>query len=199
MKNKYIALLMTASLSLLSACGGGSSTTASTTPAADYSAIWQAIIDHPDQAMEVAPTFFFDQPSCMPTPDSVGTMLVSATCLEQLYEAAFCQLNASQGITLSSTQCQANIAYIKSQSGSGNFDLLAKPILNNPLGVTGVLFQKVTYSTTVPLPAGDRTFAVSGGLILPQGITGDKVKGVITYFHATAFNKSKEGSNFFDN
>ena len=49
MKNKYIALLMTVSLSLLSACGGGSSTTASTTPATDYSAIWQAIIDHPDQ------------------------------------------------------------------------------------------------------------------------------------------------------
>ncbi len=200
MKNKYIALLMTASLSLLSACGGGSSTTASTTPAADYSALWQAIIDHPDQAMEIAPTFFYEQPSCMPTPDPVtGLMQVSVTCLEQMYEAAFCQLNAKQGVTLSSPQCQANIAYIKSQSGSGNFDLLAKPILNNPLGVTGVLFQKVNYSTTVLLPAGPQTFTVSGGLILPQGITGDKVKGVITYFHATAFNKSKVGSNFSEN
>lgn len=198
MKTKSIILLMAMFISLLAGCGGSSDSSSSQST----SALTQAYVDYPDLSMQIAPSFFMDAAntqSCVLTPEPSGSILIPTGCLQLGYETSFCQLNSEHGVTLQSTQCLANISYIKSQSGTGNFDLTAKPILNNPLGVTGVLFQKVNYSSTVLLPSGSQTFNVSGGLLLPDGITGDKVKGVITYFHATAFNKSKVGSNYIDN
>ncbi len=111
----------------------------------------------------------------------------------------FCQLNSQHGVTLQSPECQAKIAYISQQSSTGFFNLTQKPILNNPLGVTGIQFQQVNYTTQVPLPQGTRSFQVSGGLIMPQGITGAQVKGVVVYFHGTSFNKTTVGSNYTSN
>ncbi|MCX8022178.1 MAG: hypothetical protein N2745_05330 [Syntrophorhabdaceae bacterium] len=128
-----------------------------------------------------------------------GTLTISVADLQNSYEIMFCQLNDTYQVTMDAPECQGNINYIKSEQGTGYFDLTKKPILNNPLGVTGVSFQKVTYTTTVTLPGGDRSFQVSGGLMMPQGITGDKIKGVIVYFHGTSFNKSTVGSNYVSN
>ncbi|MEY4504049.1 MAG: hypothetical protein RL154_342, partial [Pseudomonadota bacterium] len=116
--------------------------------------------------------------------------------LETMYEDHFCQLNAKQGITLNTKQCQDNINFIKNQSDTGNFNLNAKPILNNPLGIKSVSFMPINYSTTVPLPSGDKTFNVSGGLIMPNDINKSSIKGVAVYFHGTTFNKSSVGSNW---
>ena len=126
---------------------------------------------------------------------STGTCGSSPTveCLESVYETAFCQLD--QGGSLNSAQCQANIAYIASQPETGNFDLNKKPILNNSVGVTGVNFSSINYATTVPLPNGNQTFAVSGGLAMPTGIDKSKIKGVITYFHGTQLDNQDVGSN----
>ena len=38
----------------------------------------------------------------------------------------------------------------------------------------------------VPLPTGNQTFKVSGGIAMPQ-IDKSKIKGVLVYFHGTTF------------
>lgn len=119
--------------------------------------------------------------------------------LQTHYEIMFCGISQKLGVTISSPQSVAKINYIKAQPGTGYFNLLAKPIANNQAGVTAVSFQPVTYQTTVPLPAGDQTFQVSGGLLMPLGIDKTKVKGIVTYFHGTTFNKQQVGSNHATN
>lgn len=184
-----------------------------TAPLDPESALLRAHVEHPDLVTRIAPLNHLDPLHGAATTTAVlartsqraplATVAdgdtISAADLETAYETQFCQLNSSRGVTMDAPQCQANIAYIKGQGAAGSFDLGAKPILNNPLGVTGVKFDVIHYSTDVELPQGDRTFAVSGGLMLPQGISGDKVKGVVTYFHGTTFNKAVVGSNYSGN
>ncbi len=178
--------------SMLLGCGGsGSNSSTSETKSQS-----QRIIDDPALALQIAPLADLS-PLKIPAPDSNGKILISVADLQSNYDTKFCQLNAT--VTLQAPQCQADITYISQQSGTGYFDLNQKPIQNNTVGVTGVLFQPITYNTTVPLPAGQQTFSVSGGLIMPQGIGKDKIKGVVTYFHATAFNNSKVGSDYATN
>lgn len=124
---------------------------------------------------------------------------LSVADLEADYETLFGSLSDSLGVTLSTPQVAADITFIAAQAGTGRFNLLNKPILNNPLGVTGVSFQSLEYDTTVPLPGGNRTFHVSGGLLIPQGITKAQVKGVVVYFHGTTFNKSQVPSHYEGN
>jgi hypothetical protein len=90
------------------------------------------------------------------------------SCLQSTYETLFCQLDPTKypNLDLNSPQCQANIAYIAGQADTDYFDLNKKPILNNKLGITGVKFSALNYSTTVPLPNGMQTFQVSGGLAM---------------------------------
>lgn len=126
-------------------------------------------------------------------PGTVQTVTVAT--LQSNYETLFGDLNPKLGVTLGTRQNVAKIDYLKGQSAAGYFDLLAKPIQNNPVGVTAVTFQPVTYQTTVALPAGTQSFRVSGGLILPQGIGKTQIKGVVVYFHGTTFDKSSVPSN----
>ena len=178
-------------------------------------ALLQAQIEHPDLVVSLAPSVHLD-PLDGQTTAAVTAILASTSVqartaatanptsktiaeLETGFETQFCQLNSTHGVTMQAPQCQADIAWISGQTGAGKFDLGSKPILNNPLGVTGIDFQVVHYSTRVTLPQGDRTFAVSGGLILPQGISGDQIKGVVTYFHGTTFDKSMTGSSYDGN
>ena len=162
-------------------------------------AILQAHVDNPELATQLVPGFHlnpFVRRTAAPVAPASTSILLPVADLETAYETSFCQLNDARGVTMQSPQCLANIAYIRLQSGTGWFDLAAKPVLNNPVGVTGVLFQPVNYSTKVMLPQGEATFAVSGGLMLPQGISGAKLKGVVTYFHGTTFDKAMVGSNY---
>lgn len=187
---------------ILAACGSDGSNSSSSS---NSKSIEQVAIERPDLALQIAPNFHindvYNTAECKLTPNSNGVIdLIPVSCLQKGYDTAFCQLNDKYGVTLQSSECQANIAFIKGQTGTGNFDLSAKPILNNLAGVVGVKFQPVTYSTTVKFPSGSQqTFNVSGGLLMPRFQTGFQPKGIVTYFHATSFNKSMVGSNFMTN
>ncbi len=201
MKKLIIGLAL---LTTLYGCGGSEDTSSSAAqpitpvPVTDEQRVQQAMVDDPATAVQLIPSKHLD-----PIPQSTnprGTpMTISVADLETAYETLFCSLNSSLGVTKSTPQVAADIQFIQSQSGTGFFDLNAQPILNNPLGVTGVSFQPVDYSTTVPLPAGNQTFQVSGGLLMPVGITKDQIKGVVVYFHGTTFNKSQVGSEYQNN
>jgi hypothetical protein len=136
------------------------------------------------------------QPPYIPT--QTCPVNVSVQKLETIYDENFCQLNAKLGVTLNSPGCVALKEYIKAQPGTGHFDLNAKPIINNGLGITDVNFQPITYQTTVPLLlpySGPNTFTVSGGLLMPIGNAPIDIKGIVVYFHGTQFNKADVGSN----
>ncbi len=207
MKKILLFCTVTAALGLLQACGNDQTATD------NAAALYVAMQDNPALATRILPISHLDamdnwQPqavsaaayaAAVKAAATDGPLTISVADLESAYETMFCQLNSTYGVTLQSPECQAKITYISQQSGSGNFNLNTKPILNNPLGVTGVLFQPVTYSTQVSLPKGTQTFQVSGGLIMPQGIAGSRVKGVVVYFHGTSFNKTTVGSNYSTN
>lgn len=205
MQKRLGHLIMAAVISLLTACGSDQQQAANSTDA-----LALAMLATPDLATRLMPTFHLDPLDNAPSPAATkaaatkpwgpeGPLSISVADLQNSFEIKFCQLNSQKQVTLQSPQCQATINFIKQESGTGFFDLTQKPILNNPLGVTGVLFQSVEYTTQVSLPQGPRSFDVSGGLMLPQGITGDKLKGVVVYFHGTTFDKSVVGSNYSTN
>jgi hypothetical protein len=156
-------------------------------------ALEQAFLDDPDPGLQTVPTMHLDPLS---TPQASNASVISVADLQRDYETIFCSLSSQLGVTKESPENVANIAFIKSQSGTGHFDLDAQPILNNPLGVTGVSFQALEYDTTVPLPGGNQSFHVSGGLLMPEGIDATQVKGVVVYFHGTTFDKSQVGSSY---
>lgn len=202
---KKTLLVSMASVIFLAGCGGGSDSVSSPSQNTQ-TAINNALIENPDLATQIgaAPA----EPSAQlssrmaaspgDTPNkcpAFADKFISIADLQANYQTQFCQLDSSHGVTMQSPQCQANIQFIKQQSGTGNFDLEANPIVNNSAGVTGVTFKPVTYTTQVDLPQGQQTFNVSGGLLLPQ-VTGEKIRGVVTYFHATTFNKCIVGSNY---
>jgi hypothetical protein len=172
---------------VVSACGSGGST--SSVP----DTIQEAEVKYPDIALKLLPSNHLNK---LETGVATSTGLqISTAALETDYETFFCQLNAQHGVTLDSKECKADIKFIKEQAATGNFDLSKKPILNNPLGIFTVNYESYTYTTQVPLPTGNQTFKVSGGIAMPQ-IDKSKIKGVLVYFHGTTFNKSAVGSNF---
>lgn len=120
---------------------------------------------------------------------------ISISSLETEFERQFCQINPSLGVSLQSAECQSNITYIASQSGTNYFDLNKKPILNNALGIQSIDFSKITYLTSVNLPSGASTYTVSGGIAFPNGVDKTKIKGVLVFFHGTQMNKQQVGSN----
>ncbi len=194
--------LLLLALLLLIGCAGTDDTFSASPrelppPLTDQQKIDQAMIADPETALKIVPSAHLD---ALPLPIAPkGTpMTISVADLESAYEILFCGLSQKLGVTRTTPQVVNDIAFIKSQSQTGFFDLNAQPILNNPLGVTGVFFQPVDYQTTVPLPSGEQTFQVSGGLLMPQGISKDQVRGVLVYFHGTTFNKSQVGSEFVD-
>lgn len=199
---KLLPLLALATLA--AGCAGGtddtfsSSTPVEPVPLTLEQRITQAELDDPARALDLVPSDHLDPLPLSLAPKGVP-VTVSVADLQSGYEILFGSLNQKLGVTLQTRQVVQDINFIKSQSGTGNFDLLAKPILNNPLGVTGIQFQPVEYSTTVPLPSGNQTFQVSGGLIMPQGITRDQVKGVVVFFHGTTTNNAEVGSEFVNN
>jgi len=153
----------------------------------------QGIVADPDFAVRIIPRGNQDAVS-QPVPGSAQTIPVAM--LQSSYETLFGDLDAKLGVTLSTQQNVDKINYIKGQAATGYFDLLAKPIQNNPVGVTAVAFQPISYLTTVELPTKQQSFQVSGGLIMPQGIDKTKLRGVVVYFHGTTFNKSAVPSNY---
>jgi hypothetical protein len=208
---KTIQKLVFTSLLAASVIGCGSSfeevsTVGSSTAPTTASRLQNAFLDNPRPGLETVPTAHLDPLSRFQAngtnnsnvlgQSTAPPIIISVADLESDYETIFCSLNQSLGVTKESPENVNNINYIKEQSGTGFFDLNAQPILNNPLGVTGVSFQPLNYDTTVPLPGGEQTFQVSGGLLMPVGISADQVKGVIVYFHGTTFDKSQVGSNY---
>ena len=191
MKQLIARLALTGLLGLfLSACGGGSSRSSIDTD--DSQAIATATLGNPALGLGILPS------GQLLTASNVvpgGPTTIPIGDLEDAYEKAFCQLDSDRGITLQSPKCQSNIAYVAAQAGTNYFDLARQPILNNPLRVTGVSFESLVYSTTVPLPGGNRTFSVSGGLAMPLGINKSQIKGVVVYFHGTQFDNQSVGSN----
>jgi hypothetical protein len=169
---------------------------ASATPVSDETAIAVASTSDPATSTQLSPVKHLDPLQPPPPPDGNGRTIIPVATLEANYETVFCGLSQSLGVTLHSPQSLEKIAFIASQEATGHFDLLAHPISNNPLGVTGVSFEAIDYDTTVTLPPGVRTFHVSGGLLMPVGIDRTKVKGIVVYFHGTTFNKSMVGSSW---
>ena len=153
----------------------------------------QGIVADPDVALSMLPAA---NPDAAPQPAPATAQTIPVATLQSNYETVFGGLSAQLGVTLSTRQNVDKIDFLKGQAAAGHFDLLAKPIQNNPAGVTAVAFQPVRYQTDVDLPAGSRSFQVSGGLIMPQGIDKTKLKGVVTYFHGTTFDKSTVPSNY---
>ncbi|MBX3172600.1 MAG: hypothetical protein KF760_34675 [Candidatus Eremiobacteraeota bacterium] len=158
------------------------------------STLEQAMVANPDLALRFAPTALLNPRRATPS-----ATLLSVSDLEADYETVFGSLSDTMGVTLQTPQVQSNIQFIASQPGTGYFNLLNQPILNNPVGVTQVAFQSLEYDTTVPLPNGNQTFHVSGGLLLPQGIGKAQLKGVVVYFHGTTFSKAQVPSNYGSN
>lgn len=199
---------------LTAGCGGGASNNdlvPYNPPAvqgaltAEEAQIANATVENPDLATQLVPTAHLDaliaaKPDTETKAAGVpGALTISVADLQTNYETLFCGLSQKLGVTLTSPQSIDKINFIKRQPGTGYFDLLAKPIANNRAGVRSVSFQPVTYQTTVPLPSGDQTFQVSGGLLMPLGINKSKLKGVVVYFHGTTFNKQMVGSNYATN
>ncbi|GMU57097.1 MAG: hypothetical protein AMXMBFR33_62430 [Candidatus Xenobia bacterium] len=196
-------LLSLFALLVLFGCSGSTDDTFSTSPADVVpltleQRIQQAAVNDPETALEVVPSDHLDAPPASVAPRGLP-LLVPVADLQTSYEILFGSLSQKLGVTLTTPEVVADINFIKSQSATGNFDLNAKPILNNPLGVTAISFEPVNYQTTVPLPSGSQTFQVSGGLIMPQGITKDQVKGVVVYFHGTTTDNAAVGSQFLGN
>jgi hypothetical protein len=121
--------------------------------------------------------------------NEVAAATYPAAMLETWYETSFCQLSTA-GTSWQSTQCQQDVSLIAAQAVTGHFNLNDKPIAKNRLGVTGATFQAIAYTTTVRLPAGVRTFKVSGALAMPLGINKTKLKGVVVCFHGTQLDNS---------
>lgn len=158
----------------------------------------QALQADPARGVQLLPTDHLN-PLGGSGPKGGDVAKISVSRLESDYETLFGSLSDSLGVTLATPEVVADINFIASQPGTGFFDLNKKPILNNPLGVTDVSFQALEYDTTVPLPGGNRTFHVSGGLLTPDGIDKSEIKGVLVYFHGTTFNNSQVPSQYEGN
>lgn len=201
MKNTIKSLLAAACFAAVVAGCGSSNDFVANNPVpgpTDEALIAQAMVDDPRTAVQLLPTDHLDDRVPPPPANQQITQLQVAD-LETNYEILFGSLSQELGVTLQTQEVVDNIAFIKSQPETGNFDLNAKPILNNPLGIQSVSHQPVNYSTTVPLPGGDQTFQVSGGILVPDGIDKSELKGVIVYFHGTTFSKNQVGSNVSNN
>lgn len=189
---------------LVAGCGSGGSDLSAAAPAGagplsqrvsdPQAALEQAMLDEPGLATRLAPANHLN-PLQLGNPQGNALNLPVGN-LESDYETLFCGLSDDRGVTFDTPQVQADIRFISSQPGTGFFNLSNKPILNNPLGIASVNFEKIEYDTTVPLPAGNQSFHVSGGLLLPQGISRAQVKGVLVYFHGTTFSKAQVPSNY---
>ncbi|MFA5504433.1 MAG: hypothetical protein WC423_03345 [Vulcanimicrobiota bacterium] len=155
----------------------------------------QAMVDDPAAVLQLLPTEHLDFRELTPAAVQGQFALLPVSDLQANYETLFGSLSEDLGVTLKSPENVSNIAFIRGQSETGHFDLTAQPILNNPLGIQAVGFQSVNYTTTVPLPDGERSFQVSGGLLVPQDIDKTQLKGVVVYFHGTTFNNSQVGSD----
>jgi len=182
MLRRNVSLLFLAIL--FTGCGGAPGPMDGGTELAD------ATVADPQRALGLAPLDHLNSLSADPT------AIIPVSALEADYETVFGSLSQTLGVTETTPQVVADIHFIASQPETGFFDLAKKPILNNPLGVTGVSFQPVNYDTTVSLPGGNQTFHVSGGLLMPVGISKAQVKGIVVYFHGTTFNNAQVGSTF---
>lgn len=103
----------------------------------------------------------------------------------------------SAGAHTGADLCNANYNYIEDPSKAYLFgaDLkLDTFVASNAAGVTGVNQYKIIYNTPGQAyyyaggAASNET--VSGLVIVPQGITADKIKGVVLYYHATVLSKN---------
>lgn len=127
------------------------------------------------------------------TPADYGQLgsynLAASYTLDQITTSAYA--NICQGMTTDSANCQSNLTNIES-----NFGFQIESIENNSLSITGVSAYNITYNspgltTDGQLNYRDRT--VSGTIYVPQGISADKIKGIILYYHPTAYNFNDYG------
>jgi hypothetical protein len=114
----------------------------------------------------------------------VDTMTWQAKNIKENYKNKyFCN------ISVASSTCKQNIKNMDELSGI-NIDNFGDD------NIKDVTLDKITYQTTNSFPAtGEVTSNVSGLVMLPNT---DKPKGVILYYHPTAFNNAGIPSNFRD-
>jgi hypothetical protein len=186
---------------VLVGCGGSQQDfvlTPATAPQQPLQIVAQAAADDADTALKIVPLDHLDPLTALRgiSAQTVGQpTLMTTDQLETDYETIFGSLSQTLGVTLDTLEVRGNIDYIRLQPETGNFNLLAQPIKNNPFGIEAVSFRKVNYSTNVPLPGGNQAFQVSGALLMPEGLSAEDVQGVIVYFHGTTFAKNAVPSN----
>ncbi len=117
--------------------------------------------------------------------------------LQTVYKSLFCPEN------LSDNDCRSNINNIASDPQSGNFNLDNNPISNNPMLIKLLSINSVHYDAIVHYNGygkfGYVGYNLSGAVILPNIPNNGKPKGVILYFHPTAFDKAGVPSMTYKN
>lgn len=114
--------------------------------------------------------------------------------IEDKYDELFCDGE------LNTDKCRHNIASIKNDINSGGFDLSKKPIEDNSSHVEAVKLVTIDYQSNVMLPNDKKLsqlFKTSGLMMFPRGsdFESSDIKGVILYFHPTAFDKQNVPSS----
>lgn len=93
--------------------------------------------------------------------------------------------------TLTTENCALNEASLNTAE-FGNFNVVADPISNNPLGVKLVDAVKIDYTA---INVDQSPVKVSGGIAIPK-IAPSSIKGMILYFHGTTTQRTNVPSNF---
>lgn len=183
-----------AALLLATGCGQvqGRSDFATAPPAPTQSERLIARLEGVSLALQPAPTRHLPLLSAALTSRS---QQLSLSDLQADFETMFYPINPSYGLTATSPGGVQNANFIRSQALTGNFDITRRQIVNNPLNVTGVLFEPIRYSTQLEIGRVNETFNLSGCLLLPEGIDRSQLKGVVLYYHGTVWDKSRVGSN----
>ena len=107
------------------------------------------------------------------------------TGLDTFYSQTICPS------TLTTQNCALNEASLNTAE-FGNFNVVADPISNNPLGVKLVDAVKIDYTA---INVNQSPVTVSGGIAIPE-IAPSSIKGMILYFHGTTTQRTNVPSNF---
>ena len=134
------------------------------------------------------------EPSNTPIPVNVlQDRIASAVCPGIIPESALVIANNIAGGTLAALLCADNQTQIESMSYLGGLDI-KKFIESNSLGITGANLYQITYNTQGQpyyYSGGAVTNeTVSGLVVMPQGIAAESIKGIVLFYHGTAFSKN---------
>jgi hypothetical protein len=116
-----------------------------------------------------------------------SAILGTSYSLPELTEYAYKALCINMDTT--NPTCQANLTKLAQLFDGYTINQIAE----NNLGITSAKEYNITYTTQGLHPGSPTTYfptIVSGGVVIPQGIDYDKIKGVILFYNGAAFNKN---------